>query len=250
MSKINYYLKRPIELGAISLGKTFYGKPKIDQYLDIRIKREFGLLEIAAVIVPNHCIGADGMILKTIINKPIHFLIQKEGVYDSKLKSLLWLIGEIPVGMDNRSTYKQAIRRAGDYLRWSNDYIGIFSEGPTKSLVKGDEAISLEQREHKTGAAHIAIDNEVPIIPVGLYVNEKVQRYLWSFDKGVDAAWAYLEDHVSKEGKLPYHVNIGYPVYPEYFNKLPKKQRVKEITKVVKERIIGLVNEIKEEYNK
>lgn len=249
MAKINYYLKRPIELGSISLGKQFFGRPAIKKYLEISMSGEYKLLERSAILVPNHCIGADGIILKTIIDKPIHFLVQKEGIYDSKLKAFLWTIGEIPVGMDNRSTYKQAVKRAEDYLGGFRDYIGIFSEGPTKALASGCGVIPLEERIHKTGAAHLSINNKVPIIPIGIYSDEEAEKNLWSFEKGTNIAWDYVKNRLMTQGKLPYRVNIGHAIYPENYETIPKKERVNEITKIVKEKIIDLVKEMKEKDN-
>jgi len=238
MTKLTYWLKRPIEKFSYYTGRAFFQR-RLKNYFDFRIIGEENLPKESAIVVPNHQTGIYGLILSTCLSRHIHFLIQNEGVYDSKLKFCLWAIGEIPVNIDKRSTNKIVLKRAEDYLQHCRDFIGIFSEGPSKELVdENGEIIPVFRREHYLGAAHLAIKNMRSIIPIGIRLAEDFINDLWTFPISAEnKKRKFLESTVADYGKIPYVINIGMPVFTnckDDRNKLTEKVRL-EICRLYEE---------------
>ena len=153
-----YHLKRPIEKIFYGLSKIIYGY-NARKYLDFIVKGEENLPEESAIIVPNHCICFDGGLITTNIKKQIHYFVQYENVYDSKFKIFWWLTGQIPVKVDTVFN-RVASKRSKDYLGRTEDYIGIFSEGPTKDLIdEGGKPIEIKDRIHHPSASSLAAKN-------------------------------------------------------------------------------------------
>ena len=130
-----------------------------------------------------------------------------------ELTALQWALGQIPLNVDKRSSNKLVVKRVGEYLQNSKNYIGIFSEGPTKNLTGDGRPIPVEFRIHNTGAAHFAIKYNRPIIPIALATTEEVVSNLWEFPfaKKVEKI-AFAEDYVARNGKIPYIIQIGTPL--------------------------------------
>ena len=240
MVSLGYYLKRYfIEKPCYRMACLFFDKILFGKYFDFNIKGLENIPKKSAIIVPNHCIGIDGILLSIKIPKQIHFLIKYEGVYNSKLKIPCWMTGGIPVKVDKRSSNKAVLKRTSEYLKKSNDLCGIFSGGPSNELIneKTMEIIPLGQRDHYDGAAGIAIKRGVDIVPIGLRVAEDISKKLWSFKDKSKENRMYMKEYKKRGGKgITYHINIGKPISPEGYN--PKRKE--ELTKIVKKEICKL----------
>lgn len=242
MSRLNYYLKRPIEKFAFNRSKKIFEK-LIGNYLDIRTINADVLYESnGGIVVPNHEIGIDGAVLGYALSedakKQTHFLVQNEGVYSGKYQFMLWAVGQIPVNVDNKSRNKIVMKRVEDYLEYSPDLVGIFSEGPTKNLIQDGKIIELEKRKHEVGAAHFAIRKNKPIVPVSLRVPEQVREKLVEFGaNGYQDKLAWVKQYTQINGRIPYIINIGLPQNGSNKN---------ELTERVKEQLIYLYDESEE----
>ncbi len=231
MSRLNYYLKRPIEKFAFNRGKRIFEK-LIGNYLDIRTLNADTLQESrGAIIVPNHEIGIDGGVLAYALSedakKQTHFLVQNEGVYSGKYQVMLWASGQIPVNVDNKSRNKIVMKRVEDYLQYSPDLIGIFSEGPTKNLIQNGTMLDIKERKHEVGAAHFSIRKNKPIVPLSVRVPDEVRSKLMEFGAvGYEDKLSWVNQYTQLKGKIPYVINIGLP--QNGTNKTELTQRVKE----------------------
>lgn len=242
MAKINYYLKRPVEKFSQWAGKLCYGKIK-DRYLNTFVRGVENLPDESAIVVPNHCIGLDGMLVTIALPRLVHFLVD-DGVYSRTrmAKFQNWLIGGIPVNIDKRSGNKMVLKRVADYLEYCPDFIGIFSEGRAKQYYDPEtkEVMPVEKRKHDVGAAHFAIKSGVSIVPIGLGIPVEVQRELYEFGPGkIESNFKFITRYIENNGKIPYYINIGKPMYPE------TKESKESLTQRVRAEVIGLVNEIK-----
>ena len=250
MKQINYYLKRPIEKICYGLSKIIY-RYNAKKYFDFIVKGDEHLLEESAIIVPNHCICFDGGLITANIKKQIHHLVQYENVYNSKLRRFWWSTGQIPVKVDKRSSNKAVLKRSENYLKKTKDYIGIFSEGPTKELIdeKG-KPIKIKDRKHYHSASLLAIKNKKKIIPIGISVPEGIDEILWSFGTWGFSKIDYLKERAIKnKKKIPYCINIGSPISPpigiEECNSTKRKEEVKKLTEIVKNELCRLTEENK-----
>ncbi len=234
MAKINYYLKRPLENFSASFAARYFGR-KREKYFDTKTYGLENLPKGPAIIVPNHCIGIDGITLGDIIPKRIHFFVQNEGLYSRNLlmEFSCWACGLIPVNVDNLNSNRVALTRAKDYLDCSSDLIGIFSEGPTKRL---DQTKPLQERNHYPSASHLSIKTNNPIIPIAIKTIPEVEENLWEFGSLKKFEWA--RNYSNKNGLIPYVFKIGQPIFPS------KDINKKELTQRVKEEIIRIHREI------
>lgn len=243
---IAYWLKRAIEKPAnkIVCGAIYL---RFRKYFEPKIKGLENLPDESAIIVPNHCIMIDGPALGSVISmrrhKLAHFWIQKEQVY-SKRKALLWSIGAIPLEVDSRSTKKAVLKRTYEHLEYDNDYIAIFSEGPTKDLIdEGGRIVPIEQRAHSSSAAHLSVcanvPSPIPIIPVGLRSNDEIERETWKYGiKNEGGALEYIGNYVKQNGRAPYYFNFGKPIFPN--KNLGKKEAIIDLTARVKDEVCRL----------
>lgn len=242
MAHINYYLKRPVEKFFLWAGKRHYRKVR-KSYFDTSISGWENLPGESAIVVPNHCIGIDGMLITIAMPRPVHFLVDS-GVYSRTRKSKFygWLIGAIPVNVDRLSGNREVLNRVSDYLGYSRDFIGIFSEGRAKQYYDPDTKtiVPIKERKYDIGAAHFAIKRNVPIVPIGLGIPFEVQREIYEF--GVSKAksnFDFMKRYIENNGKIPYHINIGMPIRAE------AKESKESLTQRVKTEVIRLADEIK-----
>jgi 1-acyl-sn-glycerol-3-phosphate acyltransferase len=224
--------------------------PLFECYFDYKLKGTDNLPEGPAILVPNHCMMSDGLFLNQQVfrskrNKLTHFFVQN-GVYD-KLKPYFWAKGQIPVRVDKRSPGLAVLKRTKEYIDWTTDYLGIFAEGPTKDLVdkKTHRIVPINEREHSNGAAFTAVKNQVPIVPVGIRSNDFVETETWKYtlSKFWQALWA-LHKHVWKNGKAPYYINFGNPIYPDKLEdsatRKQEKTAIRDLAQRVREEVIRL----------
>jgi len=241
--------------GFYFLARAFVGH-YLKDFIEYRVFGESNLPKGSAIIVPNHEMGTDSVMLTVPIGRQIHYLADsnlgnlgplklnelsfgeiKRRVRAAQLKGLLWALGQVPVGVDRRSSNKQVVERVGHYLTKTNDYVGIFAEGPAKNLAKNGVIISLEERPHNGGAAHFAVKYQKPIVPVAIATLDEVAQELWEFPFGRrEEKMVFVKKFVEERGKIPYVIQIGEPIL---------RKDKEELTQEVKKRICSMYNEAK-----
>ena len=246
MGKFGYLMKRPVEAVSCTLGSKYF-KRKMDKYFDFWFS---GLEKIPAgpcVTIQNHVTNLDGLMFKAhvigVLKRRTHLLVQSGGVYSSKYKLFLWSIGEIPVDVDERSTNKIVLKRTGEYLNLTHNHmVSIFAEGPTRDLIDKDgRPIPVEERTHYPGAARIAINNQVPIVPIGLSTTKEAEAESWNHglaDK--KEGMRFLNEYVKEKGRIPYWTRVGEPILPDQVEGETKKEKTRWLTEVVRREVVRL----------
>lgn len=119
----------------------------------------------AFILVSNHASNYDPVLLSSAVQRPVAYMAKEELFKVPVLKQAIELYGAYPV---KRGTVdRSAIKAALDYLEngWG---VGIFLSGtrtPDGKVI-----------DPKPGAALIAAKAQVPLIPVCLWGNQKIER--------------------------------------------------------------------------
>ena len=113
------------------------------------------------IIVGNHPHATDSFVLPFIIPEKIHFFVQEETFTLPVIGKILELADQIPVVIGQG---EEAIAMAREKLKMGN-VVGIFPEGRMSG--------SREVRRAGAGAAILALETGVPLVPVGFYVQPK-----------------------------------------------------------------------------
>jgi hypothetical protein len=213
-------------LGSLFLKPKIYGKENIPKE--------------SAILVASHATNLDGLFISMFIKKQIHFWIQYENVYEKNPK-LLDSIGEIPVkvkGKDIKFWKDITLYKSLFYLKNTNDFIGVFPEGP---------AALIDSNKVYRGAVNLACKyNEKycktkKIVPVGLWANDEDKKKLEKYESGVNIKKAVkiISENISR--KIQYHALFGEGIEVKNFSS--KEQ--KEYAKGLLEECNSLVNIIK-----
>ena len=213
-------------LGSLFLKPKIYGKENIPKE--------------SAILVASHATNLDGLFISMFIKKQIHFWIQYENVYEKNPK-LLDSIGEIPVKVkekDIKSWKDITLYRSLFYLENTNDFIGVFPEGPVAST---------NDNKVYRGAVNLACKyNEKycktkMIVPVGLWTCDEDKKRLAKYESGVNIKKAIKIISENKSRKIQYYALFGKGIEVKNFSS--KEQ--KELAKYFLEECNNLVNIIK-----
>lgn len=132
-----------------------------------------------AILCPNHAAAIDSAFVPAVLDRKVIFVGKSEYLDDWKTKRLLPAIGMIPLDRRGGDHAKAALDAARQVLE-RGDLFGIYPEG-TRSR-------SGKLHKGHTGAARLAVETGVPIIPVGLLGTAAIQppnRTLPKFRKTV-----------------------------------------------------------------
>ena len=124
-----------------------------------------------AIMASNHLSFSDSVFLPLVIKRKLVFLGKAEyfegkGIKGWATKAFMEGVGTIPVQRGGGRASEAAIRTGVEVLR-GGDLLGIYPEGtrsPDGRLYRG-----------KTGAARMAIEAGVPVIPVAMIGTDKAQ---------------------------------------------------------------------------
>jgi 1-acyl-sn-glycerol-3-phosphate acyltransferase len=116
------------------------------------------------IIVANHPHVTDGFVLPSIIQEKVHFFVQEEAFTIPFIGKLLALADQIPVAVGKG---QDALATAKKKLSMGN-VVAIFPEGRLSG--------SKEVRRAHTGAALLALETGVPLVPIGFYVQPEFIR--------------------------------------------------------------------------
>lgn len=153
-----------------------------------------------AILCPNHISFLDSAFLMLCVPRNISFVGKAEYMDSWKTKYVFPAMGMIPIDRSGGSRSRAALDTAAQVLR-RGELFGIFPEG-TRSR---DGAL----HKGRTGAARLAVDEGVPIFPVGIV--------------GTDA----IQPPDAKAPKLfkSCTITVGRPIKPERYAKSPERHR-------------------------
>lgn len=145
------------------------------------------------IIVGNHSLASDAFVLPFIFREKLHFLIEHEIFKIRFVGKLLELADQIPV-VKGRGL--EALRAARQKLEAGHAVV-VFPEG---RLNNGEQLY----RAH-AGAALLAAQTGVPVIPVGFYTPDRYVRIVQGRldNRAASGAWQFGG---------PLFVNIGEPL--------------------------------------
>jgi 1-acyl-sn-glycerol-3-phosphate acyltransferase len=251
-------LKRAVEYVTHKIAAPIF-RNFASMYFDVNIIGE--LPKGAGICVFNHNVNFDGLINGAFLNRDMHYLVQREGIYNHLLlRPFFWASGQIPINVDisNGGNIGATVARRCKEYSQEKRLIGIFSEGPSSRLLDSSgNVIPVEDRKHYPLAAGMALSKHIPIIPIGLYTDPKIGQDLWR-DIGFTKSRKYMNDYNKAKRKdllvrgigdrrfrASYVIAIGKSIQVE--NYLPKNsQSIEHLTNEVQDRLIGLVNRAKD----
>jgi len=125
----------------------------------------------AAILASNHLSFSDSFFLPLVVPRPITFLAKSDyftgpGVKGFFIKAFFAGVGQVPVDRSGGRASEAALR-TGLRILQEGSLLGIYPEGtrsPNGTLYRG-----------KTGVARMAMEAEVPIIPVAMINTYEIQ---------------------------------------------------------------------------
>ncbi|MEE0946010.1 MAG: lysophospholipid acyltransferase family protein [Acutalibacteraceae bacterium] len=179
-------------------------------YFYFRLKK-YGIHNIpkedACIICCNHTSISDVLFLAALCPRQIHFMAKDELFKNKILGFFLYKLGAFPV--NRRTGDKNAINRAEEILR-EGKILGIFPEGTRHTDGAPHKA--------KPGVSLIAMSTKAPILPCAVYrENARV--------------------HLFQKASFRFSNPISYE---EYAGELTGKTAIRQITKLITEKITQL----------
>ena len=124
----------------------------------------------AAILAPNHLSFIDSIVVPLATSRRVTFLAKSEyfegkGLKGFAMRTFFRSAGQIPVERGT-SRASNALTAAAKVLQ-NGGLIALYPEGtrsPTGMLYKG-----------RTGVARLALENKVPVIPIGLHGTREIQ---------------------------------------------------------------------------
>ncbi len=123
-------------------------------------------VDTGAILCPNHLSVFDSFLLPAVLPRPLIFVGKAEYLDDWKTRRLFPALGMIPIERGGGSKVNPALDAAQAVLD-AGGLFGIYPEG-TRSR-------STHLHKGHTGAARLAIDTGMPIIPVGIMGTLEIQ---------------------------------------------------------------------------
>ena len=176
------------------------------------------------LFVANHPTASDAFLIHLLA--PMHLMVAETAFAMPVFGAYLRGIEQICVSRANgKKALLQAVQRIKD-----GRSVGLFPEGWINLTVKNE-------RGAYTGAARIALQTEVPVIPVGIHLDSKRARHIASNLTGVrtGAHW-YLRG--------PYGMVVGHPM--RFMGNANDRDYVQHVTNSIMDRIAILERESEE----
>jgi 1-acyl-sn-glycerol-3-phosphate acyltransferase len=160
----------------------------------------------AIIIAANHRSFLDSIFIPMIVRRRVTFVAKAEYFDDAKTAWFFRGCGQIPIRREGGSASERALASATEVLQ-KGGVFGIYPEG-TRTRD------GLLHRGH-TGIARLSLQNNVPIVPVGLIGTDNVQP--------VDRKMPVLFQHVT--------IRIGEPIDPaRYGGRANDRMALRELT--------------------
>ncbi len=124
-----------------------------------------------AILASNHLSFSDSFFLPLVVHRPITFLAKSDyftgrGIKGLFTKAFFAGVGQVPVDRSGGRASEAALR-TGKRILGEGSLLGIYPEGtrsPNGTLYRG-----------KTGLARMAMESEVPILPVAMINTYEIQ---------------------------------------------------------------------------
>ena len=202
-------------------------RPLMNRWLDIRAE---GLDNIPAgpcIIVTHHCLYFDSFVIGTTLKRKVHGWIDEDAFSKPGLRFLCSLLEQIPVKTGRRASrgdYRKTKEMSFLWLKNTNEPVVLTNDGASRYLFDEDGNIKdLSSRMNYSGAASLAIETGIPVIPVASRVSEEYQRELF-VSRGLKSI-RYLE----RNRKIPYLIYFSEPINPsQYQNKKELKEDIRK----------------------
>jgi 1-acyl-sn-glycerol-3-phosphate acyltransferase len=171
---------------------------------------------------PNHTSMIDIMVMLSVTNKPFVFVGKKElariPIFGFFYKRTCILVDRNN-SKSRKAVFDEARRRLSDGLS-----VCIFPEG----LVPSDESIILS--EFKNGAFRLAIEHQIPIVPLTFYDCKK--RFSYTFFSGKPGKLRVkIHDFINTEGFTLKNINpIKKQTFDILYNELNNDLKQQEIS--------------------
>jgi 1-acyl-sn-glycerol-3-phosphate acyltransferase len=223
-----YLLKnREIRIAFYNWFKKRIVSPIITRFLDIRVKGLENIPEGPCIIVSHHCLYFDSSVIGVTLERKTHGWIDEDAFSKPGLRTLCILLEQIPVktgGQASREDYKKTKETSLLWLRNTNEIVGLTNDGASTYLFdETGNIIDLPFRMNHSGAASLAIEANVPIIPMASWIPEKHQKELF-VSKGLKSI-IYME----RNRKIPYLIYFSEPIHPsDYNNKKDLKEDIRK----------------------
>ena len=127
--------------------------------------------EGGALLISNHRSVLDPVALMTEIDRYIHFVGGSRGFVVPTVKTLYHMTGMVKLSMKGGTRMGRGLDEAAEMMK-DGELVGIFPEG-IESFMRPDRASKISY--FRTGFARMALEAEVPIIPVAVVPTEEVK---------------------------------------------------------------------------
>lgn len=190
--------------------------------LDLSIRTKAPIPQGPVILAANHPSTSDPAILTTLVNEKISVLILDTLFKVPLFGKSLRFCGHIPVVYGKG---QEALDKAEALLK-SGKSVAIFPEG----------LISPEGGFHHahSGLARLALSSGAPVVPVGIHLDQKQLHWVHTQVEGRDEVGAWYFHG-------PYAMTVGHAL--QFQGDVQDRERVKEVTNVIMERIISLAGE-------
>lgn len=166
--------------------------------LETRVEYQAPIPEGPVILAPNHPTTLDPIVVSTLTNRALHFLVTESAFKVPALGTCLRRAGQIKVESgQGRAAFESALS-----LLKAGKPIAIFPEGALSPVTGG-------MAPAHTGVIRLALMTGAPIIPVGIAVDQTrilfVNTGIPDANGEPEVARLYLRG--------PYAVTVGKPVY-------------------------------------
>jgi len=183
----------------------------------------------AKILAANHPSTVDPVMMTTLTREPVGILISETLFKVPLLGTSLSWGGHITVQHGNgKACLEEASRRLQ-----AGQTVGIFPEGAISPLKGGSPLAGGSHRAH-TGVARLALANDAPVVPVGIYID---RQRVWLTKTMVDGREETGTWYLSG----PYWMTVGEPM--RFEGDLEDRARVREVADLIMQRINQLACE-------
>jgi len=186
--------------------------------------RRLGILPAGPkIFVSNHPSATDPFMIHIISRERLNVLITAKAFSVPVFGWFLRMIREIPVPLEQSGI---ALEHAGQYIR-DGKSVAIFIEGH----ISPPDGSFLSPR---TGAARLALQTGVPVIPVGIFLRRELSICIKSKISGkqVQAHWCL---------RGPYAMTVGQPM--QFDGDVEDRQHVRNVSETIMQQIRLLAHE-------
>ena len=199
----------------------------IKRYLNIQAEGLNNIPEGSCIIVTHHCLYFDSSVIGVTLRRKIHGWIDEDAFSKIGLGFLCNLLEQIPVktgGHASREDYMKTKEISLFWLKNTSDIVGLTNDGASKYLFDENGNIqALPSRMNHSGAATLAIEASIPIVPTASWIPGKHQKELF-VSKGLKSIM-YME----RNKKIPYFFHFSHPLNPSlYQNKKDLKEDIRK----------------------